>query len=424
MKQFVLTLFLLAIVSVAPAADINIQNGTGTRISHSPRTLVFTSSTVGYFFTNNTNVIGYIKTTDGGSTWGSLVDVIGGATANSISADIWYDRWTPGDTGTMIHCWSVSDDTDNVYYRSLDTSSDTLGTLITLFDGATAVIGRGNFVSGTKARSGYLYAAFDIDAGAEKGFYRSTDGGANWSSLSATFVEATVDQCILFPASGTGDTNDIWAIYQDASTNELTMKMWDSSAAGAIESSSMQTMVENATDTFGLYGFNGAINTTTGDVFVVSFSELDTSTGDFQAWNVSAVNSGSQTGIAAKTNLTTNIDDMYYPSVFINSVNNDVYVAFNGKSDGSETLGTNTKIYYKKSTDGGTTWGSDVAVQQTAGNVDVRWTWTPITGNLFIVAWGSNAASPNDGSWTNVVASIPISTSQPNGFFQLINPGQ
>src|SRR6185436_12670532 len=101
--------------------------------------------------------------------------------------------------------------------------------------------GRGAFVSGTKTRSGYLYCAYDIDAGAERGLHRSTDSGTTWSAnLATTFVEATLDQCKLFPASNTGDNNDCWAIYYDASATAITLKMWDSSAAAQVESSTIQ----------------------------------------------------------------------------------------------------------------------------------------------------------------------------------------
>jgi hypothetical protein len=254
--------------------------------------------------------------------------------------------------------------------------------------------------------------AFDIDAGAEVGIVRSTDGGTNWSSnLAATFVEATIDQCTLFPATGTGDNNDIWAIYQDASADALTMKMWDSSAAAEVESSTMQTMVENTTDGLGQMGFSGSVRHSDGAIVVVSCSERDTATADMQCWVVTAVNAGSLTGITAKTNITTNIDDNYNPQVFINQGNNDIFVAYNGKRDGSEDMaGGGTKIYYTKSTDGGTSWSAGDTTYKEGAVALTTCDWAPLMGPRFYVSWRSTTTL--NGNAVNSLAFYSITAAQ------------
>jgi hypothetical protein len=364
-------------------ADVTIDSSIASATARGIRTVVFSTELVGYtFYLDADGTFVYRKSTDGGATWGSLVTI--NSVTNHIAFDVWFDQWAGG-SGTLIHLFYINTTNSDVFWRSLDTNGDTLGTERTAFNGITAVGGRGAFCSGTKTRSGYLYVAFDIDAGAEHGIVRSTDDGTTWSSnLATTFVEATVDQCILFPATGTGDDNDCWAIYQDASADSLTMKMWDSSAAAEVESSSMQTMVENISDTTGQMGFSGSIKSN-GDLIVVSCSERDTATADMQVWEVTAVNAGNLTGITAKTNITTNIDDNYYPTVFIDSENN-IYVAYNGKSDGSETLGTTTKIYYVKSSDSGSTWGVEQSYQEGAASANLQ-VWSPLNGARFYVVW-------------------------------------
>jgi hypothetical protein len=132
-------------------------------------------------------------------------------------------------------------------------------------------------------------------------------------------------------------------------------------------------MVENVTDGTGQRGFSGSVRHSDGHLIVVSCSERDTATADMQAWDVSAVNSGSLTGITAKTDITTNIDDNYYPSVCIDQDTDNIYVAYNGKRDGSETLGTTTKVYYTKSTDGGATWTAAYGLWRAAGVVVQVW---------------------------------------------------
>jgi hypothetical protein len=377
-------------------ADVSID-GTSTNVNaRNMRSVVLTSTSVGYWFAMEAaGNFGYFKTTDGGATWGAHVAI---EAIGAVAADVWFDQWTPGDSGTKIHtCWL--DWTNNsIVYRSLDTASDTLGTAATVFSGVSWASGRGIFASIAKSRSGYLYAAFDIDAGAEKGLYRSTNGGVNWSLLSATFVEATIDQCLLFPASNTGDDNDIWALYHDASTNELTLKMWDSSAGSAVESAVIMSLTENTSDATGQYGFSGSIRHSDGHLIVAGVSERDTATADHLVFDIAGTGS-----IAALTAITTDIDDHYYPAVFIDQLTDGIYVAYNGKRDGSETLGgISSHIYYTKSTDGGATWSSgDTAYSEDAVETPVQ-VWAPLMGPRFYVGWRRNTVLA--GGYTNSIA--------------------
>lgn len=260
-----------------------------------------------------------------------------------------------------------------------------------VFNGATAVAGRGVFVSGAKMLDGKLYCAYDIDAGAEKGFHRSTDAGVTWSaSLSATFVEATVDQCMLFPAANTGDAADCLAIYHDASTDQLTMKMWDSSAAAALESAFTlgDVVVENTSDGIGQYLFSGTIRHSDGHLLVSLLSERDVTGFSHQFYDCNRTNTAFEATL--KTSVVASgdaADDHYYPSVFIDQGTDDIYVAYTGKRDGSETLGTSAKVYYTKSTDGGATWSAGDTAYMEGAAAAVLQTWAPLMGPRFGVSW-------------------------------------
>jgi hypothetical protein len=388
MKRALFLVLLVSLIETSFAADVDVvaSGSAASGTSRGMRSIAFTSSSTGYaFYIDNGAAFKYKKTTDAGATWGTAVTIHAG----SINAfDVWFDQWTPADSGTLIHTWYFGTTNNSVFWRSLDTSSDTLGTQRTAFTGVSVVAGRGTFVSGTKTRSGYLYAAFDLDAGAEKGIVRSTDSGTTWSAnLDATnFIEATIDQCKLFPATGTGDNNDCWAIYQDASADALTMKMWDSSAAAQVESASVQGMAENVTDGTGQMGFDGAIRKSDGHLIIVSCSAFDTAQEDMQVWDVSGVSAGSLTGITAKTDITTNTDDIYNPAVLVDSFDN-IYVAYNGARTGGETLTSATKVYYTKSVNGGTSWtaGDTAYMQGTAGAV--AQVWTSNSGSRFFAMW-------------------------------------
>ena len=270
-----------------------------------------------------------------------------------MAFDVWFDQWTPGDTGTLIHCWWFDSTNDIVRWRTLNTSGDALGTVRTVFTGASAVAGRGAFVSGTKTRSGYLYCAYDLDAGAERGLHRSIDSGTTWSAnLATTFVEATLDTCKLFPASGTGDDNDCWALYYDASATALTLKLWDSSAAAQVESATIGVAhTDGATDLTGQFGYDGAVRHSDGHLIVAKQSTRDVAAGTHQIFDFTSTST-----ITTKTAIATSTDDHYYPQVFINQGTGTIFVAYNGKRDGSEVLDTTTKVYYTYSTE----WRDDV----------------------------------------------------------------
>src|SRR6185369_9512451 len=132
-------------------SDITAEGSVVTTNARAMRNIVFVSPLVGYwFFVDSDDDFFYMKTTDGGATWGGPVEIDTDTTITSVAFGIWYDRWTPGDNGTKIHIWWFTSDNDLVVYRALDTNGDTLGTQTTVFTGATSVAGRGCFVSGTK----------------------------------------------------------------------------------------------------------------------------------------------------------------------------------------------------------------------------------------------------------------------------------
>lgn len=363
-------------------ADVSIDATVNSGNPRGMRAVVFTTADIGYwFYTDSGGTVGYAKTIDGGASWAAPVQV--STTGSVLAYDVWFDKWTPGDTGTLIHVWFFGSSADDVLYRTLDTNGDGLGTERTVFAGATFVAGRGVFVSGTKTRSGYLYCAYDGDAGVERGLHRSTNGGSVWSAnLSTTFVEATIDQCLLFPASNTGDNNDCWALYHDADADALTLKMWDSSAGSATESATILSLLENITDLTGQYGFSGAVRHSDGHLIVAAVSERDTATSDHRVFDINGTGS-----ITEKTAITTNIDDHYYPAVFINQSTDDLYVAFNGLRTGLETLGTTSKVYYTKSTDGGANWSAGSTAYMEGAAAAVFQVWAPLMGPRFYVGW-------------------------------------
>ncbi|OGG38050.1 hypothetical protein A2116_00520 [Candidatus Jorgensenbacteria bacterium GWA1_49_17] len=375
-------------VNVAQAADVTIDTGDTTPIAghNAPRALVWASSTTGYFFyIDSDNDFKYAKTIDGGQNWSAAVaEIDTDTTITALAFDVWYDKWTPGDNGTLIHIWWSQVDLDDIFYRALDTSDDSLGTMRTVFAHTAAASNRANFVSGTKSRGGNLYAVGTIDAATVCEFGRSTDGGTTWDVTRASPQEVCGDQGFLFPAN-LADSNDIWMLYDDISTDLLTLKTNDDSANSWSESATIVASVENTTLGTGEYPFSGSIRHSDGHLIAATHSAFDLSTTDFQIWDIT-----NESTITQKTAITTDKDDNYYSSVFIDQNTDDIYIAYSGTRDGLQTLGTTVGIYYTKSTDGGTNWtAGDTAYSAGTGNY--RQNWAGMMGNRFGVVWRNDA---------------------------------
>src|SRR3989344_2166373 len=221
LRMLLAPLIVLAALTAFPqqvfAVNITIDAAAISSNSRAHRAMVFTTPLIGYFFFIDADAdFSYIKTTDGGASWTGEVEIDNDPTITALAFDVWYDKWTPGDSGTKIHIWWVQIDVDDILYKNLDTSTDTLSAMTTPFAGGTGVASVANSVSGTKARGGNLYVAGTIDAAAECEFARSTDGGATWDATLTSPLEACGDQGKLFPGNET-DTQDIWMLYDDIS---------------------------------------------------------------------------------------------------------------------------------------------------------------------------------------------------------------
>jgi hypothetical protein len=366
-------------------ADVVIDAAFGSPALRGIRAQAWKDSDTGYqFYIDDDGTFGYSKTTDGGATWGAQVEIA--AATTHIAFDIWFDKWTPGNSGTLIHTVYFDTTNDDVIYRSVDVADDSLSTAVVIEAESTAVADTGCHCSITRAIGGNLYVSWDVDNGAEIGFEVSTDVGASWSALTAG-IEAADDWLVLLPAANTGDTQDVLGIYHDADADALTAKWYDASAPGWTESSSIATVVENTTDLTTQYPFAASIRHSDGMLIVAVLTERDSITADHRVFEIDRT--AGAFAITELTAITTDIDDHYYPQVFIDQNTDDIYVAYAGKRDGSEVLSTagNSESYYTKSTDDGSTWsaGDTAYSESTAGN-GITKIWAPLMGPRFYVA--------------------------------------
>jgi len=349
-------------------ADISIESSASTdQYARALRSGIFwTSPTVGYaIYLSSVNDLEYRKTADGGATWAGAVAIVAAASCDAIQYDCWADWQTAGDAGTKIHIAYMSLDLNQVRYVYLDTSTDTVGgdDLIETCQGTgafTAASGLSLYwVSITKTRGGNFAVAIEyIDSGVTTftSFYTSPDADT-WTSKTSP-LEIRDDYCLLFPGNE-ADNQDVWGIYWDASTDEISLKTFDNSGNSWSEQLISGSMVEFAS----YLQMDGVIRLSDGHLILAAWNLYNNVASDLMVWDINGAAS-----ITAKTNVITDTAEYFTVSVFINQVNDDIYVAYVGGTD----AGTLVKAFYQKSADGGANWDGQATMQADAEE-DMRW---------------------------------------------------
>ena len=191
-----------------------------------------------YAFGVQSGTFVYTKSTDGGDTFGSEVTIATSPLAFALSGSVWYEGWTDGDAGTLIHIGYTVDRVgginaaDGVYHRTLDTADDTLsGEVKAANPNVFAAPGiYGNSI--TKTPGGNLLITYRCNGGT--GIARSTDGGTIWGDRAdpwnADSDDGTrIDACIIRPAN-TADNNDANCFFYDEGTGQLDIREYDDDA--------------------------------------------------------------------------------------------------------------------------------------------------------------------------------------------------
>jgi|GEM_PF-2896236 len=320
-------------------------------------TVQVSSSNIYQFYVIDTGDTVYKKSTNGGASYGSEVFV-----ADTDMVTIWYDKWTPGISTSRVHIWWH--DADNfIGYRNLDTSTDTFSAEENIVSVGT---GSGNFngrkITGTISRGGKLYAYYWSQAdGNTSGFFRSSDDGDTWSSAT-NLTEDEEDKYQLIPGADT-DNNDIAVVFSDDSANQMAYKMYDDSANtwGSSKAIGSQVNIDFHDD---MYSFSVAIRHSDNHAIVAYKFDRDTSSDDIKVSDLTLTAAGSATAL---TNVLTDTNEVGEVAVSIN--NNDDAVRVWYVRGG--TYATSTDIYFKESTDDGSSWGSETKINTTTAG----WKW-------------------------------------------------
>jgi hypothetical protein len=321
-----------------------------------------------YWSDESTGVIIYVdnaidlrmaRTTNKGASWSDTLLGAGGA----LQVACWYDKETPGNSGTLVHVAWIDYDNNSVYYLTVDISDGSVGTKRTVDSTVTVDFGSSNNrIAITQTVSGNIIVAFSTQTEIE--CYKSSDNFATaGTDIADVFESATQeDWCLLFPAA-TADDNDACAVFWDRSSNLLTLKMYDDSADSWVE---FATTIGGGVDDTTHMNMDGSVRHSDSKV-LVTWHEND----DYFADNVRTaeltVDDILTPAVTAKTNVVTNQAESAQVSIFINQQNDDVYVAYLKGGTWQDSV----DVVYHISTDGMTSWGVEQSYSQATAD-DIR----------------------------------------------------
>jgi hypothetical protein len=316
-------------------------------LTYRTRQIVWRSSLTGYVFYYNQTAttdkgIWYVKTTDGGQTWSAGVKVNTDLTGRTINGlGVWFDQWTPGNTGSYIYIAWVDTTADVLNFRILDVRTDTFGAQVIALnpDGGAS---SGGFVDICLAKGGYLYIVYSgACAGNLIQFLQSTNLGASWTAK-ANFVGYNPPRPVILAPGNEADTNDIYCNRIDSPSN-INFCLYDSSA------NTWSDTALGAGDTWITVQIPLVVEKSTGTVYG-AYSRINGANWDFKVFKA--------TNYATITELT----DVY---TNVHNHSSDIQLSI-------DLLGNLYAVYvtaasqcwYKKSTDGGLTWSAAVRIDE------------------------------------------------------------
>ena len=223
------------------------------------------------FFANvTTQDLGFVKSTDGGATYGAFQ--IMDSTNDWTHCSVWYDRWTTTDnSGDIIHVVATDLVNNNFRYFSIDTASadavggnvviDTFTTIAGATDGCPTI---------TKAANGDLFAAAIGTAGpAGIQVGKSTNAGVSWTDVTgggANDFNEALDTIQMAPLL---TDNDVILIGVRTTETDIRSVVYDNSVTDAFEGTSV-LIDTGAVPTAGVsHMFGITLDKTTADIYLM-----------------------------------------------------------------------------------------------------------------------------------------------------------
>lgn len=420
---FILTLLPLALPfqpSKVKAAEVTVDDNVNSDPDFhngASSTVVFTNDQTGYAFFADADTVAagdggcaYKKTTNGGTSWASFTQV--DSQTDCFNITVWYDQWTPGDnSGTYIHIVTIDSGADDLWYTRLNTSDDSLSTTFSI---TTDVANTFNTGAGgskppiTKGTDGDLYVGVhDDDVGGSyvKKCTTSCHDSAldDWTTNSPSSMNAAGgDQLGLYPLASAG----IMAIRFDNATDDFEHKIYTDGAPGSWESSWTDIDIEAVNSAVYTNHWGAVVDKKTNDIYLAYAQQNDAPSYGNNDDDLRTRVYTSTTGWTLMGDVLANSNKgITGTKIAFNSNNADVYVVYSAMTTPG-TLNTGN-VYYKKSTNGMTSWGSESSALNTDDN-DLYGARVDILSNERIyVTW---VHTGNDDLLGNTVADLVAPT--------------
>lgn len=353
-------------IPLAEAAQVTIDPlaaATGASHIQSGSQTVFVDDQTGYkFFRDAGNYCVYRKTTDGGSSWSATTTV--DSKNVCIQVQVWYDRWTPGDTGNYIHIATIDTTVDDIFYNRLDTTNDNLlmGSLpvdvSTNSGNSIATLTEGqNYVSITKGTDGTIYAA---TSDATDSYIVECTTNCNlatsWTETGTNPVALANNQLLLLPLP----SNNIMLIERQIAQEDIGSRIWNNATWSA-----STTIDGNATDntTYDV-GMAAVVSSTTPGTVYLTYADHSA----LGATNDVRVAKYSGSSWATSTDVISNSATRAITGVAIglDYATEDVYVGYSARTTAA-TAGTGN-IYWKTATSSMKNWSVERGPVNSAAN--------------------------------------------------------
>ncbi len=268
---------------------------------------------------------------------------------------VWFDKWTPGDNGNIIHMCYGDEVLNTFVYRTLDTSNNTLGSEVPV---ASVAVNESSStcLSITKTRAGRIVIAYDGDGVGGNGCVKSDQYPvSSFSAINNGLHEGAVsDYYALFPGNE-ADTADFCAGFWDRSAAGLSIKTYDDSANTWSEVSvgADGTMSHPAVSSSTNWSI--ATRLTDNHAILVAWNGHNNAGLRLRTWDIT-----NGTTIAARADvIASSAANQFGAAVSLDGAS-EITTYYVGKNNGSES--STRKVYKKKSTDAGASWGAETAV--------------------------------------------------------------
>ncbi|MCE9615834.1 MAG: autotransporter-associated beta strand repeat-containing protein [Lentisphaerae bacterium] len=355
--------------STEAAIDPDVQDATSD-YGAGPN-VVFIDYAVGYVFyvegpPSAGGLVAYRKTTDGGATWGPPVALGDNQAAGSVG--VWYDGWTPGDTGARIHLVHIGTLRDELMYNVFDTARDVIVTnWISVRDGTAWTAGSSPGCAIVKSTAGRLFTYVGGTFGGATNVVSCSDDGQSWSSADVGDAGAGVDVGQLLPLAG----GDVALLQQHLATSRFRVAIWTNALSAWSPWIVGGAITANATYDA---AWGASLFEATGDLYLAARTNV-TAAGALVAYKFGGATrrwSGPWTIADDSARQITSA------TMLVDARHGDLFAVYARQSAG--TIGanpTNVYIQVRHSADEGVTWSAETTVSSLPGQ-DIR----IVRGNL------------------------------------------